>query len=157
MNRINELQYKIDEIKYDIETKEMEKAGWRNRFKRLKERFCINIVVFLLYLLFLKITVYGNYENNPGYFMIFAFSAVLRPVFFIVGAIYVVMFIVKPMWELFINSNVNVARQFAKKNRIDSFSEKMEKCEIELSILRANLSECENALENENVIDSHTY
>lgn len=145
MQNIKELEHKIDEIKYAVETKEMEKTGLINSLTDIKERLMINTVILSVILMFFGITIWADYNNTISY----VFILVLTPIYYFLAAIYVVIFILKPLFKLYINSNLRSARQLAAKRRMNTISAKIEICDVEISILNANLSRYEEALEKE--------
>lgn len=63
MDKTGELRYKIEQIKYDIGTKEMELVGLKKMLRDYKEHIVINIGILLVILLFYSITIWGNYDN----------------------------------------------------------------------------------------------
>ena len=139
---IKELEYKIDTIKYDIETLQMEKTGFLKKLRFLKEKLIINISILIIFFLFLKITIWGNYNN--AYSM--AFIIVLKPIYYIMIGIYIVYFILKPTWKLYINCNLKSARKAALKRGVNSISENIELCDARISALNDILKKYEEIL-----------
>ena len=93
MQKSKELEQNIDNIKYDIETLEMEKIGLIRKFRFLKEKLVINFVILILIFLFIIFTVgYDPYEPYS-----IAFTTVLRPLYFLLTGIYIFFFILKPI------------------------------------------------------------
>ena len=68
MQKSKELEQNIDNIKYDIETLEMEKIGLIRKFRFLKEKLVINFVILILIFLFinLKIIISKNTIKTPN-------------------------------------------------------------------------------------------
>lgn len=145
MDKTGELRYKIEQIKYDIGTKEMELAGLKKMLRDYKEHIVINIGILLVILLFYSITIWGNYDNVVSK----AFIMVLKPLYYAFAVVYIVKFIIKPIYEMYINSNLETARMTAMKKGVDSVSIKKEICEKELSILKMRLREAEEELAKE--------
>lgn len=99
----------------------------------------------LVILLFYSITIWGNYDNMVSK----AFIMVLKPLYYAFAVVYIVKFIIKPIYEMYINSNLETARRTAMKKGVDSVSIKKEICEKELSILKMRLREAEEELAKE--------
>lgn len=74
---------------------------------------------------------------------------VLKPLYYAFAVVYIVKFIIKPIYEMYINSNLETARRTAMKKGVDSVSIKREICEKELSILKMRLRETEEELAKE--------
>ena len=139
MKSENELKYIIENLRYDIESVEMEKAGLMKRFDGLKEQMIPNAIILLLYLLFLKIMIWGGYDNGIS----FAFIVVLQPIFYALLIVYVVIFIFKPLKEIYINCNWERARKRAVKKGFKSISLKIDECDVRLAALHASLAHYE--------------
>ena len=65
MQQSKELEQKIDNIKYDIETLEMEKTGLMRKLLFLKEKLIINFVILILIFFFLMSDM-GEYIKKSG-------------------------------------------------------------------------------------------
>lgn len=147
MQESKELEQKIDNIKYDIETLEMEKIGLMRKLRFLKEKLIINFVILILIFLFLIITV--GYEPYEPYSI--AFTTVLRPLYFLMTGIYIFFLILKPIWEIYLNCNLKAGRKAAIKYGVKSISENIEMCDIKISALNSILRDYE-----ETVIDDES-
>lgn len=145
MQTEKELEHKINNIKYDIETIEMEKMGLKKRLTDFKEEIIINAAILIIIMLFFRITIWGNYDNPYSQ----AFIMVLTPIYYIAAFIYIIFFIMKPIWQFYINSNLKTARQTALKRGINSISVKIEMCDAEISTMNAILRNYEETLIND--------
>lgn len=137
-----ELEQKINDIKYDIETLQMEKTGSQKKLRFLKEKLIINISILIIFFLFLKITILGGYDNPYS----IAFIVILKPVYYIMLGIYIVYFILKPTWKLYINCNLKSARKSALRRGVKSMSENIERCDARISALNDILEKYEEIL-----------
>ena len=135
MQKSKELEQNIDNIKYDIETLEMEKIGLIRKFRFLKEKLVINFVILILIFLFIIFTV-GYYPYEP---YSIAFTTVLRPLYFLLTGIYIFFFILKPIWEIYLNCNLEAGRKAAIKYGVKSISENIEMCDTKISALNSIL------------------
>lgn len=148
MQQSKELEQKIDNIKYDIETLEMEKNGLMRKLLFLKEKLIINFVILILIFFFLMFTV--GYEPFEPYSI--AFTTVLRPLYFLLTGVYIFFLILKPIWEIYLNCNLKSGRKAAIKYGVKSISEDIEMCDIRISALNSILRD----YDKETVIDDES-
>lgn len=146
MQSNKELERRIEIIKYDIETIEMEKMGLGKKLRFLKEKLVINILILIVILLFLKITIWSDSDNSYS----MAFVIVLKPAYYLLTFVYIIALILKPMWNIYINSNLKSARKMAIKRGINSISVDIEMCDIKISTLNTKLRKYEETIEDEN-------
>lgn len=145
MQNMKDLEYEIEQIKYDLESKEMKRKGYRISFKNLIEHLMVSTCILFFILLFFCITIWGNYNNVFSY----AFTVVLKPFLYIPAILYIVFFIIKPIWKIYINSTLKSARRLALKQRVNSISAKIESCDEEIAQLNTKLIKFEDALRDE--------
>lgn len=152
MKQGKDLERKIDDIKYDIETLEMEKTGLIRKLRFLKEKLIINFVILILIFLFLMFTVgYDPYEPYS-----IAFTTVLRPLYFLLTGVYIFFLILKPIWGIYLNCNLKAGRKAAIKYGVKSISENIEMCDIRISALNSILRDYEEtAMDGESMIENH--
>ncbi len=146
MQSNKELERRIEIIKYDIETIEMEKMGLEKKLRFLKEKLVINILILIIILLFLKITIWSDSDNSYS----MAFVIVLKPAYYLLAFVYIIALILKPMWNIYINSNLKSARKMVIKRGINSISVDIEMCDIKISTLNTKLRKYEETIEDEN-------
>ncbi len=139
-----ELEQKIDNIKYDIETLEMEKIGLIRRLRFLKEKLIINFIILILIFLFLIFTI--GYEPYEPYSI--AFTTVLKPLYFLLTGVYIFFLILKPIWEIYLNCNLEAGRKAAVKYGVRSISENIEMCDTKISALNSILRDYEESIMN---------
>ncbi len=131
---INDVE--IERIKYEIGSKEMEIKGLKNRLKDMRHQLIINSCVLLGILLFFYFTIWKDTNNVVSE----AFVIVLSPIYYILLILYIIKFIMIPTYELFINSNLEIAKKIALRKNIKTISGRIYASQMELLKLENELN-----------------
>lgn len=140
LKEIKDLEYEIENVRYDIESKLMERQGIIKKYKDLKMEFIINLCILGIIYGFMRLTVLQKADNM----FTFAFNYVLLPIFITIAILYSAVFIVRPAWKLYVNSNLKMAKINAQKKGRSSWNIELDKLNVEISFLQERLKALED-------------
>ena len=138
---------KLEHLEYDLESRKMELEGLKKEYKDFRIDIVCNVIPLIIMILFYIFTV-GSY-SSPGAGYSYAFYIVLSPILICIIGIYVI-YLIKKLWNIYLNRNSERARKLAKKYGKRSVSEEIEKSMIDIANIEMKIEEIKDELLSEN-------
>lgn len=141
MYKRTECLLELEKLEYELEGKKMELKGLRKEYSDFKFEIIAYIIPLIIMIVFFRLTVGSTICMD-------AFRIVLTPILLIIIGIYV-FYMVKKLWNIYLNNDSTIARKLAKKFDKRSVAEEIDKCAEDISKLEIQVKNLSNKIKTE--------